>query len=199
MGREKKKIMSKIFLVRHGQDTDNAAGILNGRRDTELTELGREQAKKVTDKLRDNDVQIVYTSPLKRAYETARIIATELGIDEVIADEHLIEREFGILTGKPVSDISKYTDKILPTDRVNYFLEVQGAEDFPTLLMRGRKILDEIRQKHQNKNVLIVTHGDIGKMIRATYHGWTWEEGLKTPYLDNTGVLELSEKQDIIE
>lgn len=191
--------MSKIFLVRHGQDTDNATGILNGRRDTELTELGRKQAMQVAEKLRDNDVQIIYASPLKRAYETARIIAERLGIDEVVADEHLIEREFGILTGKPVTDIPKYTDKILSTDRVNYFLEVEGAEGFPTLLERGRKILQEIRERHLNKNILIVTHGDIGKMIRAAYHGWAWEEGLKTPYFENTGVLELSEKQDIVE
>lgn len=191
--------MSKIFLVRHGQDTDNAAGILNGRRDTELTELGRKQAGQVAEKLRDNDVQIIYASPLKRAYKTARIIAEILKIDEVVADEHLIEREFGILTGKPVADIPKYTDKILPTEQVNYFLEVEGAEDFPTLLDRGRKILQEIRERHPDKNILIVTHGDIGKMIRAVYHGWTWEEGLKTPYFENTGVLELSEKRDIIE
>lgn len=191
--------MSKIFLVRHGQDTDNATGILNGRRDTELTELGREQARRVAGKLRDNEVQIIYTSPLKRAYETARIIGTTLGIDEIIADEHLIERDFGILTGKPVLDIPKYTDKILPTDGVNYFLEVEGAENFPTLLVRGRKILQEIRQRHPNKNILIVTHSDTGKMIRAAYHNWTWEQGLKTPYFDNTGVLELSEKQEILE
>lgn len=191
MGR-KSKIMSKIFLVRHGQDMDNAAGILNGRRDMELTELGREQAKKVAEKLRDNKVQIIYSSPLKRAYETARIIGTVLGVDEIITGEHLIEREFGILTGKPVSDIPKYTDKILPTDRVNYFLEVKGAENFSTLLERGRKVLQEITQRYPNKNILIVTHGDIGKMIRAAYHQWTWEQGLKTPYFDNTGVLELS-------
>lgn len=191
--------MSKIFLVRHGQDTDNAAGILNGRRDTELTDLGREQAKQVAEKLRDNAVQIIYASPLKRAYETARIIAERLGIDEVIADEHLVERDFGILTGKPVTDIPEYTDKILPTDGVNYFLEAEGAEDFLTLLERGRKILQEIRERHADKNILIVTHGDIGKMIQAAYHNWTWEQGLKTPYFDNMGALELSEKQDIIE
>ena len=190
--------MSKIFLVRHGQDTDNVSGILNGRRDTELTKLGCEQAKKVSEKLKYNAIQIIYTSPLKRAYETARIIATELKIDEVIADEHLMEREFGILTGKPISDIPKYTDKILLTDKVNYFLEVEGAEDFPLLLERAKKILNEVRQRHLNQNILIVTHGDIGKMIRAAYHNWTWEEGLKTPYFDNTGVLELSEKQDIV-
>jgi len=191
--------MSKIFLVRHGQDIDNAAGILNGRRDSELTELGREQARRIAEKLRDNEVQIIYTSPLKRAYETARIIGTVLGIDEIITDEHLIEREFGVLTGKPVSDIPKYTDKIFQTDRVDYFLEVEGAENFPTLLERGRKILQEIKQEHPSENILIVTHGDIGKMIRAAYHGWSWEQGLKTPYFDNTGVLELSEKQDILE
>ena len=191
--------MNKIFLVRHGQDMDNAAGILNGRRDMELTTLGREQAKEVAVKLRDNNIQIIYASPLKRAYETARIIATELGIDEVIADEHLIEREFGILTGKPLSEITKYADKVLPVDGVNYFLEVEGAEDFPALLERGRKILEEISQRHPNENVLIATHGDIGKMIRAAYHGWTWEQGLKTPYFTNTGVLELSERQDVME
>lgn len=192
--------MNKIFLVRHGQDTDNAAGILNGRRDTELTGLGRQQAKQVAEKLRDNGIQIIYASPLRRAYETARIIAEKLGIDEVIVDEHLIEREFGILTGKLLVDIPKYTDKILPADRVNYFLEVEGAEDFPTLLKRGKKILQEIKQRHpDNKNILIVTHGDIGKMIRAAYHGWSWDEGLKTPHFANTGVLELSERQDVIE
>lgn len=191
--------MNKIFLVRHGQDTDNAAGILNGRRDTELTELGREQVRRVAEKLRDNAVEIIYASPLKRAYETARIIGTILGIDEIITDEHLIEREFGILTGKPVSDIPKYADRIIQTDKVNYFLEVEGAEDFPTLLDRGRKILQEIRQRHPDKNILIVTHGDIGKMIRAAYHNWTWEQGLKTPHFDNTEILELSDRQDILE
>lgn len=191
--------MGKIFLVRHGQDTDNEVAILNGRRDTELTELGREQAKQVAEKLKDNNVQVIYSSPLKRAYDTARIIAAELGINDVVANEQLIERDFGILTGKLVSDILKYTDKIITSDGINYFLEAEGAENFSALLERGRKILEEISQRHPNDNVLIVTHGDIGKMIRAAYHNWTWEQGLKTPYFDNTGILELSEKEDILE
>ena len=191
--------MSKIFLVRHGQDEDNANKILNGRRDASLTELGRQQAKAVAAKLEDNNIQIIYSSPLKRAYETARIVAEDLDIDEVVVDEHLIERDFGILTGKPVADIPKYTDKIIVGDRVNYFLEVEGAEDFPSLYKRGQRILEEIQQRHPDNNVLIVTHGDIGKMIRAAYHSWNWEDGLETPYFDNTGVLELTKKEDILE
>ena len=190
--------MSKIFLVRHGQDEDNANGILNGRRDTPLTELGRQQARTIAEKLKDNDIEVIYASPLKRAYETARIVAETLGVDEVITDEHLMEREFGILTGKLVVDIPKYSSKTIQTDRVLYFIEAKGAEDFPSLYQRGKKILEEISQRHPNKNILIVAHGDIGKMIRAVYHNWTWEEGIKTPYFENTGVLELADR-DVLE
>ena len=191
--------MSKIFLVRHGQDTDNAEGILNGRRDTELTALGREQAKTVANKLKDDNIQIIYSSPLKRTLQTAKIIAKELNIEEVIIEEGLIEREFGILTGKYLTDMPKYTNKILKTEKVNYFLKVEGSEDFPILYKRAKMVLSKLQKNQGNKNILIITHGDIGKMIRAAYHNWFWKDALKTSYFDNTGVLKLSTRKDILE
>ncbi len=133
--------MGKIYVVRHGQDTDNATGVLNGRRDTELTNLGREQARQVGEKLCDCQIQIVYSSPLKRAYETAEIIAGKIGLNQVIKDANLIERDFGVLTGKPMTDISKYASKFLYTDRVNYFLDADEAETFPSVILRGKKVL----------------------------------------------------------
>jgi len=190
--------MNKIFLIRHGQDVDNKNGILNGRRDKELTKIGRHQAKTVASKLKNYDIQVIYTSPSKRTHETARIIARELGIKETIVDKSLIERDFGVLTGKPVVDIPKYANKILVADGVNYFLDVEGAENFSVLYVRGKKILEKINRKHKNKNVLIVTHGDIGKMIQAAFHSWKWEGGLRTPYFKNMGILELSHKLDIL-
>lgn len=185
----------KLFLVRHGQDQDNAAGLLNGHRDTELTELGREQARQVAPKLRGRGIQVIYASPLKRAHETALIINETLGV-ELILDTLVMERDFGILTGQPVVDIPKFTDHILKMDHVNYFLEVEGAEDFPTLLRRAHTVVREIRRRHPAQNVLIVTHGDIGKMIRAAYHGWTWEQGLRTKYFGNAAMLELTDGED---
>ncbi|MDX9893308.1 MAG: histidine phosphatase family protein [Patescibacteria group bacterium] len=189
-------IMGKIFLVRHGQDKDNQQGILNGKRDSELTDLGRRQAATVVEKFKDIKIEAIYCSPLKRAYDTAKIIAAELGVNEVITDESLIERDFGVLTGKPVADILKYTQKIIRSDGINYFLEVEGAESFSDLLLRGGQILEKINQQYPDSNIVIVTHGDIGKMIRAVYHNWTWQKGLETPYFDNTEVLELSDSQD---
>jgi broad specificity phosphatase PhoE len=185
-----------IFLVRHGQDEDNANKILNGKRDMPLTALGREQAKITAEKLKEYNITLIYASPLKRAYETARIIADTIGIDEVVIDKHLEEREFGILTGKPLSDIPLYAKKILKTDQVDYFIEVEGAEDFPTLYERANAVLDEIDTRHEGERIVIVTHGDIGKMIRAAFHYWEWEKGLMTPYFANTEILELSPATD---
>lgn len=65
--------------------------------------------------------------------------------------------------------------------------------------MRTREALAEIQDRHPDKNILMVTHGDTGKVLRAVYHGWTWEDGLKKPYFENTGVLELREVEDVLE
>lgn len=192
--------MNKIFIVRHGQDQDNANGILNGRRDTELTALGRKQAGIVAKKMKSHKIDIIYSSPLKRAYETARIIAQELGIDEIIADAHLVERDFGILTGKLIKDIPKYATKTMQGHSFLFLTETEGSEEFPVCMERAGKILQEITNRHPGKNILIVCHGDIGKMIQAVYHKWSWEYALSsTPYMDNTGVLELSPDADKVE
>ena len=148
----------------------------------------------VAQKLKDCGINVIYTSPLARSYQTAKIIADVIAVDEVIADQHLIERDFGILTGKPVADIPHYADKIIISDKVNYFLDVDGAEGFPVLYNRAQKILSEIQQRHRDDVVLIVTHGDIGKMVRGVYCGWSWERSLQTPYFDNTEILTLPEK-----
>jgi len=68
--------MLKIYLARHGQDTDNIAGILNGRRNESLTEKGIEQAHETADKIKKVGISfdVVYSSPLQRAFETAKII-----------------------------------------------------------------------------------------------------------------------------
>jgi probable phosphoglycerate mutase len=193
--------MANIFIVQHGQDEDNASGILNGRRDMPLTELGREQAKIAGGKLKDNKIDVIYCSPLQRTRQTAEIIAKEIGIDTVTTLADLVEREFGIITGKPVADIPKYAgDKVLQTEHVLYFLEVEGSETFPEVLDRAKRVLNWVQEKHPNENVLLATHGDLGKMIRAAFHGWTWEQGLMHSHLGNSEVLELFPgKEDVVE
>ena len=188
----------EILIARHGQDEDNVRNILNGHRDMPLTKLGEEQARKAGEMLkRDNaSIDVILCSPLKRAHKTAEIISQIVDGPNPKVDKLLIERDFGILTGKPISDIPKYATETLQTDVVNYFITAEGSEDFPTLYKRAQKVLEELRIKYPNNAVLLVCHGDIGKMIRAAYHGWTWKEGITTPYFDNSEVLKLEPTKD---
>ena len=191
--------MTDIYLVRHGQNEDNAEGVLNGHRDRPLTDLGREQARTVADRLTDKGITTIYASPLARARETAWIIGGRLGL-AVQTEPDLIERDFGSMTGKPVSSILDLaSENVLRTDGVNYFLEVEGAENFPSLYERAKRVLVHMGRRHPSEHILLVAHGDVGKMIRAAYHGWDWKTGLMTPYLDNTGILELRPSTDLVE
>ena len=190
--------MTNIFIVRHGQDEDNAAGILNGHRDMPLTEKGRQQAQLVAQKLRDDSIDAILSSPLKRTMQTANIIAKELGIYPVHSEDLLIERDFGILSGHPYSDIPKLASATLQGDGVLFFLEGEGVETFEKARARAEQLLALVEQRHNNQHVLLVTHGDIGIMIRAAYHNWPMEQALLAPYPANTGVLELTAGQEEI-
>ena len=99
--------MLNIYLVRHGQDADNAHSILNGRRDPPLTTRGINQAGELAQKIKHAGLHFtaIYTSPLKRARQTAQIIAKVLGGPKPVKLTDLIERDFGIMAGKSHTQI----------------------------------------------------------------------------------------------
>lgn len=189
--------MLKIYLARHGQDKDNANGILNGQRDELLSEKGVEQANEVAGKIKETGIHFdhVYSSPLKRAYKTAEIITDTLGIakPEVLPD--LIERDFGVMTGQPQSKIKEMcSPDVIQSDTITYFLNPKGAETFPQLVERAKKLLDALRAKHKDENILLVTHGDFGKMIYTAYYDLDWMRVLNMFHFGNSELLELSKE-----
>lgn len=189
--------MQRIFVTRHGQDRDNANGILNGRRDQSLTHIGLEQAQATAGKIRNVGLRFdaVYSSPLRRAFQTAEILSRIAGAPTPQPLDVLIERDFGVMTGELVASIeTKCAPDIIKTEKIVYFLNPEGAETFPQLLERGKVALEEIIKRHHDGNILIVTHGDIGKMIYAVYYGLDWKEVLTLFHFGNTDILELSEE-----
>ena len=186
----------EIFIARHGQNEDNVKGILNGHRDLPLTELGRDQARELGNAIKDAGLTFdaVYSSPLSRAHETAKIVADIAGLPEPIIHDELIERDFGILTGKPASLIEEICgpDGIIKTDTITYFLAPEGAETFPQLIERGQRILDFVRTQHDSGKVLLVCHGDIGKMIYCAATGKPWEDVLRDFHFGNGDLIDVS-------
>lgn len=187
--------MLKIYLARHGQDQDNAMGILNGHRDKPLTDLGISQAHIVADKAKEKNLtfDVIYSSPLKRTFQTASIIGETLKIDNIIKLDGLIERDFGVMTGQAVPDIERMcAPDIIKAEKITYFLSPEGAETFPDLINRGKNLLDNIQTKHQDGSILLVTHGDIGKMIYAAYYNLNWKDILTMFHFGNSELLILS-------
>jgi len=188
--------MLKIYLIRHGQDQDNADGILNGRRDKPLTELGVRQANEIAAKIKGADISFdkVYSSPLKRAYQTAEIISGCLGMEKPEKLGWLLEREQGVMTGQRVCDIERLcAPHILKTGTVTYFIEAEKAETWTQMKERGGKCLEEIRARHEDGSILLVTHGCFGKMLYAAYYDLDWKETLEMFHFGNSDLLLLSE------
>ncbi|MFD4564538.1 histidine phosphatase family protein [Streptomyces sp. NPDC058467] len=96
---DEQELLSRLFMVRHGESTCNSVHRIAGQRDAPLTYLGKIQAEKVAKGHRDQHFDRVYVSPLTRAYETADIIFGLDNLDEqVVVDERLMERDFGSYT-----------------------------------------------------------------------------------------------------
>lgn len=187
--------MATIYLARHGQDQDNLNGILNGHRNQPLTDLGGQQATVTAEHIKELNLKFdcIYSSPLERAYATAQTIAETNNLPEPIKLDLLIERDFGVMEGKFVKDIKELCKPdILETDTVTYFLNADGAETFEDLLDRGSKIVSHIETQHENESVLLVTHGDIGKIIYTHYYNLPWREVLSSFHFGNCELLKLS-------
>ena len=187
--------MLRIYLVRHGQNVDNVEGILNGHRDELLTDKGIEQAREIAEKIKEIKISFVaiYSSPLIRAFDTAKIISEITKLPRPEKEHLLMERDFEIMTGKNISDIEKLcTPNIIKAELITYFLDPEGAETFPDLMRRARILLNKIETKHKDGNILLVTHGDIGKMIYAEYYKLDWKKVLTQFHFGNCDLLLMS-------
>lgn len=194
--------MQKIYLARHGQDEDNAAGILNGHRNTPLTSIGVGQANDLAQKIKENNLDIakIYSSPLQRAYKTAEIVADILNLKRPKILELLIERDFGIMTGKFVKDIEKLcSPNIIKSNPITYFISPESAETFPQLIERAEELLLRVKKEDNNGDILLVTHGDIGKMIYAAFYDLDWKEILTQFHFGNSEILLLLENSKLEE
>lgn len=187
--------MSDIYLVRHGQSRANAEGILAGHLDSPLNSIGRQQAKELGELAKNAGLRFdhIYCSPLIRAKETAQIIAKLTDSPEPIVLDELIERDFGILTGRSYLDIPNFATEFLDSNKIGYFLNGEGVESFPRALKRAQKVLGIIHRKHKTGKVLLAAHGDIGMMLFAAFHKTPWKEALTHFHFGNSELLLLKE------
>lgn len=147
-----------IYLVRHGETNWNRERRFQGQKDVPLNDYGRAQAKKLSEKLNlsNSNIDAIYSSDLKRAYETANIIAEKYNYD-VRINIGLRERFFGVLEGLSLEEFKKdYPNTNFYNFDIDENLQIEPYTDFQR---RIYNTILTISEQHPNSSILIVSHG----------------------------------------
>jgi broad specificity phosphatase PhoE len=154
----------EIMLLRHGESEGNAQGRMQGRRDYPLSPLGREQAARAAAFISGSGLKLdaVYASPLKRAFETATIVAAAGVRPEPVIDDDLPEIGAGSLEGMDETEIRAAHPTFMhrPLSETGDFAQY-GGESYDDVQARLGRLMGRLegRHRHADERVLLVGHG----------------------------------------
>lgn len=157
----------KLYIVRHGESLDDIEDCYGGVADFPLTDNGREQAKAVATRLVGAGVELIYTSPLARARESADILASDLGLERpiVVIDDLQERNTYGVLSGVNKKRAEQIFGRVLRElkEKPGYSKEtILGGEDYESFVMRVSRALDAVAtHAHENRitTAVVLTHG----------------------------------------
>ena len=160
-----------IIFLRHGEAENNVKKILAGRTPgINLTEQGKQQAEQAGEMIKSLNISAIYSSPIDRAMQTAEIVGKHCDV-KPISDDRLIELDMGKFTMVPYTEIFKnHGNVFLKFYEGNLEISHNGVESFAEVQKRVFDIVDYVKNKHKDENVVLVTHMDpikamIGKVL----------------------------------
>ena len=177
--------MTKLLLARHGETDWNRERRWQGHSDTPLNDVGREQARALAAELEREPLAAIYSSDLRRAYETAREVGLRKGID-VIVDPELREIHVGMWEGLTSEEIEQRWPDDLSRWRAGELVLGRGGETDEQLRERVLRAAGRIAAAHPREQVLIVSHG--GALRALALHAKAIEQDRR---LENCGVLRI--------
>lgn len=159
--------MITLLIARHGETDYNIQGRYLGRTDIPLNSAGIRQADALAVEIKNLPIDVVISSPLKRTVQMACIIAPD---KEIIKDDHFIERSVGVYEGLTKQEAKNKYPVLYGRNITRIFNEAppQG-ETIEQVQDRVFKGIDELKQKYQGKNVLLVSHSFIAKAINKYF------------------------------
>ena len=172
----------KVFVVRHCSTEFNEKRIYCGRTDILLSAVGLDEAKRLFSELSKRyDFDLVFCSTLKRARQTAAAIVGSRNIS-IIYDKRLTERRFGDFEEQSVD---RPDGKVC---RYSFAVKYPNGESNLQVAARIFRFLDEIKEQYSGKNILIVSHGSVCRIIRTYFLDMTDEEFYS--YSHRSGAIE---------
>jgi phosphoserine phosphatase len=158
--------MGKLYLVRHGETLWNTQHRMQGcGNDIELTENGKTQAEALAERLKDTNIDRIFSSSLSRAYQTAKIIAKQHNIDVESCSEFK-EINFGKWEGMYYTEIMEQYPEILKVWKTTPHLAVvPEAETIEELQRKSMTKLRQLLEDNKDKDIMVVSHGISSKLM----------------------------------
>jgi 2,3-bisphosphoglycerate-dependent phosphoglycerate mutase len=174
-----------LFTVRHGLTELNRDKRVGGRYDAPLIEEGRRQAREANGSFDGTHFDVVISSPLSRALETAEIIA---GVrrEDVVVEEGCTERSFGEMEGLTPAQVRERLPQVryVRIGHVDYSLNPPGGETFEQLRERARRFLERTLKLHGGKRILLFGHENFLQQLHGVIHGLGPMESLERAILN---------------
>ena len=184
--------MALFYFVRHGETAWNAEGRLCGSTDVPLSDGGRQQAHALARRIQTLRVEALYSSPLSRALETARIIGKALGRDPVL-DNRLVELNYGAWEGRTFEEAKRDTSALYQAwDADPGSLAPPQGETGVHLIERAMPFLAGMARRHPTGNVVIVCHKTVCRLLACHLMGVPLSEYRRRIPMEN-GALNIFE------
>jgi broad specificity phosphatase PhoE len=156
--------MAKLILARHGETMWNVEKVFRGRADVNLDEVGIKQAELLGKYLSNWELEAIYSSPVKRALDTANIVARYQKVVVRIA-EGLIDFDFGEWQSLPEQEVKRLYPAILNEWQSNpHKVKMPGGESLEDVRMRAVEVVSDVLSRHRG-NVLLVSHRVVIKVL----------------------------------
>lgn len=181
-------MQTKLIFVRHGEARGNIERVFHGFTDSDLTENGKEQAKRAADRLQNEQIDYFYSSDLKRAYETAMIVAAPHKA-KVFTDSRLREINGGLWEEVPWDDLpEQFADSYSHWLDTPYLLQMPEGESMEHFYKRLKDVVDEIARTHAGKTVCIASHGTAIRVLCCYFKGLPLQQLTDVDWCDNAAI-----------
>jgi len=153
--------MTRVVVVRHGQTYWNVEARIQGHGDSDLTPEGVAQAEAIAARLADEPCDLLISSDLGRAHETAKRVAARNG-RPIVLDPRLRERAFGVGEGMSYAELDRtYPGSFVRTGTVDADLAVPGGESRRQFHARVCSAFEDYAARHAGRNLVVVAHGGV--------------------------------------
>lgn len=189
-----------LYIVRHGQTEWNVKHKFQGQANSELTQQGVDEAIMLGESLKDRNEKIdfIIASPLKRTMHTTQLINKSLNLD-VEYDDRLMEISVGDFEGKIFEEEQKnYSDLFKTIRTYPYETPYPNGESIKDVFNRIKSFVDEIKGKYNDKNIMLVVHGVVIKCL-YTYLKYGDIKDWDNTVVENLSVTKFNIEEDVNE